>query len=566
MQTISGAPWLSFYPPDLRQSADYPKEPLFGILQDSAKKHPDWVALSYHGKKITYRELDDLSNRFANGLLSLGITKGSKVAIVLPNLPQYVFCFFGILKSGAIVVPCNPLYKEKEIEFQLVDSETVAVVILNDAVGPNDYYQEFEKCRPRLKKLKHVFVTSVRDYLPPIKKQLAGPLKKIRTTKKSGTINLVDFLRGHPSQEPDLESLRTDERNDVAVLQYTAGTTGISKGAMLTHENLVSNAVIMSKWIGASDQQETILAVLPFFHIYGLSVALCSAIHSSQKIVILPSFHPKEVLETIQKEKVQIFPGVPTMYIALLHSPDLGKYSLGTLNQCVSGGAPLPAEVQKRFNEVSGGKLIEGYGLSEASPVTHCSVLRPKIVSKEGSIGVPFPNTDSKIVDIETGTKDLSVGEVGELAVRGPQVMKGYWNNQKETEAMFRGEWLLTGDIAKEDEDGFFYIVDRKKDMINASGFKVWPREVEEILFTHPAIKEAAVVGVADEYRGESVKAYVVLKDKGNNPGEDALRAYCKERISAYKVPKQIEFVDDLPKSLIGKVLRRKLKESSRPT
>jgi long-chain acyl-CoA synthetase len=560
LQTVTTRPWTRFYPSDIPPIIDYPKEPLFKLLSESAKKHPDWVAISYHGKQITYKELDELANQFANGLISIGIQKGSKVALILPNVPQYVFCFFGILKSGATVVPCNPLYREKEIEFQLVNSEAEAVVLLNNIVGQNNFYLEFEKCRPRLTKLKHVFVTSVTDYLPPIKKQLAGPVRKIRTLHKEGTTKLTDFIRNQPRSEPDLDSV-IDPKNDVAVIQYTGGTTGISKGAMLTHENIVSNSVIDAHWTGISEKQETLLAVIPFFHIYGLTIAMNAAIFAGQKIVLLPTFNPKEVLETIQKERVQIFPGVPTMYVALLHHPELKKYSIGSVERCVSGGAPLPLEVQRKFNQATGGNIVEGYGLTEASPVTHINILRPNAVKKEGSIGIPIPNTDAKIVDVETGTKDIPVGEAGELAIRGPQVMKGYWKSDEETKKVLTEDWLLTGDIAKQDEDGFFFIIDRKKDLINASGFKVWPREVEEVLFTHPDVKEAAVIGVPDEYRGETIKAFIVLKDKSNNPGAEAIKAFCKERIAAYKVPKLIEFVDDLPKSLVGKVLRRKLRE-----
>lgn len=561
METVTTRPWTKFYPSDIPLTINYPHEPLFKILTESAKKHPDWVAISYLGKKITYRELDQLANQFANGLVSLGITKGSKVALILPNVPQFVFCFFGILKSGATVVPCNPLYREKETEFQLQDSEAVAVVLLNNIVGPNNFYQEFEKCRPRLGKLKHIFVTSVTDYLPPVKKQLAGPVRKIQTLQKKGAVKLTDFIRNQSRSEPNLETLAIDPKNDVAIIQYTGGTTGISKGAMLTHENIVSNSVIVAYWTGMSEKQETLLAAIPFFHIYGLTDAMNAAIYANQKIVLLPSFNPKEVLETIQKERVQIFPGVPTMYVALLHHPDLGKYSIGSVERCVSGGAPLPLEVQKKFNQTTGGNIVEGYGLTEASPVTHINIIRPNAVKKEGSIGIPIPNTDAKIVDIETGNRDLPVGEAGELAVKGPQIMKGYWKSEEETDKVFRGDWLLTGDIAKQDEDGFFFIVDRKKDLIDASGFKVWPREVEEVLFTHPDVKEAAVIGVSDQYRGETVKAFIVLKDKNKNPGADQIKTYCKERIAPYKVPKMVEFVDDLPKSLVGKVLRRKLRE-----
>jgi long-chain acyl-CoA synthetase len=561
LQTVTSKPWLKYYPSDIPPTIDYPREPLYKLLTESARKHPDWVAISFLGKRITYRELDELASQFANGLIGRGITKGSKVALVLPNVPQYVFCFFGILKAGATVVPCNPLYREREIEFQLQNSDAVAVILLNNIVGTNNFYQEFEKCRPRLSKLKHVFVTSVTDYLPPIKKQLAGPVRKIQTLHKPDTTRLTDFVRNQSKTGPNSEALGIDPKNDVAVIQYTGGTTGISKGAMLTHENIVSNSVIVANWTGVSQKQDTLLAAIPFFHIYGLTDAMNAAIYANQRIVLLPQFHPKEVLETIQKERVQIFPGVPTMYIALLHHPDLAKYSLNTIERCVSGGAPLPLEVQKKFNQATGGNLVEGYGLTEASPVTHVNILRPNAVKKEGSIGIPIPNTDAKIVDLETGTKDLPEGEAGELAVKGPQVMKGYWKSEEETKKVFRGEWLLTGDIARQDRDGFFYIVDRKKDLIDASGFKVWPREVEEVLFSHPDVKEAAVIGVPDQYRGETVKAYVVLKDRSKHLGAEQIMAFCKERIAAYKVPKIVEFVDDLPKSLVGKVLRRKLRE-----
>ena len=562
MQTAAhDRPWLKFYPADVPPSIDYPKTPLFSILVESAQKYSNKVALDYLGRKITFRELNELANQFANGLISIGIKKGSKIALILPNLPQFVICFYGAMKAGAIVVPCNPLYKEKELEFQIENSGSEAVVLLNSVVRVNDFYSEFAKCRPRLAKVKHVFVTTVTDFLPPIKKQLAGPLKKIGKVSAPDSINLVDFLKREPKDEPNTDSLKIDSLNDLAVIQYTGGTTGVSKGAMLTHYNLVSNAIALSKWSGLSGAEGTTIAVIPFFHIYGMTVAMNSPIYGGEKIVLLPSFDPKEVLETIDKEKIAVFPGVPTMYIALLNNPEIGRYSLHTVKQCLSGAAGLPLEVMKKFDAATGGNLVEGYGLTEASPVTHVNLVRAGTQPKAGSIGFPLPDTDAKIVDIETGMKDLAVGETGELAVNGPQVMKGYWNSPEETKNVFRGEWLLTGDIARQDGDGYFYIVDRKKDMIDASGFKVWPREVEEVLFTHPDVKEAAVIGVPDQYRGENVKAFVVLKDKSKNPGEEAIRSYCKERIAAYKVPRMVEFRDSLPKSLVGKVLRRKLRE-----
>lgn len=561
MQAIAqDRPWLKFYPADVPPSIEYPKKPLFSILLESAQKYPNKTSLDYLGKRISFHELNELVNQFANGLSSIGIRKGSKVALILPNLPQFVICFYGALKTGATVVPCNPLYKEKELEFQIENSDAESVVLLNSVVGANDFYSEFSKCRPRLSRVKHVFVTTVTDFLPPIKKQLAGPVKKIRKVDAPGSINLVDFLKGQSKAEPDTESLKIDPLNDLAVIQYTGGTTGISKGAMLTHHNLMSNAIALSKWSGLADEGVT-LAVIPFFHIYGMTVAMNSPVYGGQKIVLLPSFDPKEVLETIDKEKISVFPGVPTMYIALLNNPEIGRYSLHTVKQCLSGAAGLPLEVKKKFDAVTGGNLVEGYGLTEASPVTHVNLVRSATKAGTGSVGFPLPDTEAKIVDAETGTKDLPVGETGELAIRGPQVMKGYWKSPEETKNVFRDEWLLTGDIARRDGDGYFYIVDRKKDMIDASGFKVWPREVEEILFTHPDIKEAAVIGVPDQYRGENVKAFVVLKDKNRNPGAGAITAYCKERIASYKVPRIVEFRDTLPKSLVGKVLRRKLRE-----
>ena len=561
MQNVAvSRPWLKFYPAGVSTSKSYPNDPLQSFLINSSLKFPSSVALEFEGRKITYKQLNELSNQFANGLISLGMKRGSKIAIILPNTPQFVVCFFGALKIGAIAVPCNPLYRERELEFQLDDSETESVVILNNISPPNDFYAEFEKARQNLRRIKHVFVTSILDFLPPIKKQLAGPIKKIQTLKKPGTINLIDFLNRQSKSEPSAKPI--DAKEEVAVLQYTGGTTGISKGAMLTHHNLSSNAIMLMDWINAG-HEEKVLAVTPFFHIYGLTVGMTSPIYVGHEIVMLPSFNAREVLETIHKQKITIFPGVPTMYVALLNSPDLAKYSIRTVKRCVSGAAPLPVEVQKKFDEVTGGIVVEGYGLTEASPVTHCNPFGNAAMIKSGSIGVPLPDTEAKIVDLETGLNDLVVGEVGELAVKGPQIMKGYWKSKDETENIFRGEWLLTGDIARMDSDGFFYIVDRKKDIIDASGFKVWPREVEEVLFSHQNVKEAAVVGVRDPYRGETVKAFVVLKNKDVNTDAENIRAFCKPQMAAYKVPRIIEFRDELPKTLVGKVLRRKLREES---
>jgi long-chain acyl-CoA synthetase len=555
-------PWLRFYPEGVATHFDFPKEPLYSILVDAAATHPNSTAIEYEGYKVTYKKLNELSNQFANGLISLGLKKGSKIAIILPNLPQFVFCFWGALKAGLTVVPCNPLYREREIEFQLKDSEAEAVVILNNVYNQNDFFSGFEKARPRLSNVKYVFVTSLTDYLPPIKKQLAGRVKKIQTLKKPDTIDLAPFISSGTKNEPAPVPVNPVE--DIAVIQYTGGTTGTSKGAMLTHYNLVSNAIMLKIWQheGSSGR---LLGVTPFFHIYGLTVGMISPMCSGMEIVLLASFHVKEVLEAISKHKITSFPGVSTMYIALINYPELSRYSINSIKECVSGAASLPMEVQRKFNKITGGNLVEGYGLTEASPVTHCNPIREGALVKSGSIGIPITETDAKIVDMETGTIDLAQGETGELAVKGPQVMKGYWHQPGETAGVMRNGWLLTGDIARMDEDGYFFIVERKKDMIDASGFKVWPREVEEVLFTHPDIKEAAVVGIRDDYRGETVKAFIVLKDKNKNPGAEAIREFCKTQLAPYKVPRIIEFRDELPKTLVGKILRRKLRDESAP-
>ncbi len=453
-------PWLKFYPPGVSQEFEIPRVSVQSILLEKAKKYPNSIALEFQGAKISYTKLNELSNQFANGLSSLGLKKGSKIALVLPNLPQFVICFWGALKAGLIVVPCNPLYREREIEFQLKDSEAGAIVILTNIYNSNDFFSGFEKARSRLSNVKFVFTTSITDFLPLIKKQLAGPVKKIQTLKKPDTIDLVSFLSGKPKTEPEPVPIIPEE--DVAVIQYTGGTTGTSKGAMLTHRNLVANAYMSKNWENGQGN-DRLLGVTPFFHILGLTVCMISPILSGAEIVLLPSFHVKEVLETISKQKITTFPGVATMYIAMINYPELSKYPINSVRRCISGAAPLPLEVQKKFDKITGGHLVEGYGLTEASPVTHCNPLGDGAIVKSGSIGIPVQNTEAKIVDSETGTRDMPVGEIGELAIQGPQVMKGYWKHPEETAFQMRGDWLLTGDIARMDEDGYFYIVDRKK-------------------------------------------------------------------------------------------------------
>ena len=554
MQQLAERPWLNIKldgrytipPPD--------KIPLYSLLTDSVKLHSGKTCIHYEGRNLTYFEVDDISSRFASALISLGLKKGDRVAVFMPNIPQLVMSFFGILKAGGVVVMCNPIYKERELEHQLSDSGAEIVVASRTVAKGMDLFQSLEACRGRLS-LRHVVATSLTDYLPAVKKRLAG-LAGIRDVPRENTLDFVDLVKTHaPLENP----VRVDPVEDVAVLQYTGGTTGVAKGAMLTHYNLVSNAVYGARLFPLSEKDVS-LCVLPLFHIYGLTVTMNMPISVGGTLVLLPSFHVEEVAKAIEKEKVSTFSGAPAMYIAINSKPNAKDFHLHSVRACMSGGSALPPAVRKKFMELTGGNLVEGYGLSETSPVTHVNPLEGGVV-KDGSIGPPFCETDAKIVDIENRYRTLGVGEVGELAVRGPQVMKGYWNQKAETDAVLEDGWFLTGDIAKMDEDGYFYIVDRKKDMVNVGGFKVYPREVEDVLFEHPDVKEAGVVGMPDEFSGEVVKAFVVRKDPSKSLSERDVIEFCQGRLAKYKVPKNVEFVDELPKTLIGKVLRRKLRE-----
>ncbi|WP_134699955.1 AMP-binding protein [Ammoniphilus sp. YIM 78166] len=554
---MDNKPWLAHYPVQVNGHLDYPDIPMTQLLKEAVDQYPDNRAIHFLGKNITYQELYDKVLRFAAVLRSLGVKKGDRVALMLPNCPQAVFCYYGVLQVGGIVVQTNPLYMEKELTHQLNDSGASMLVCL-DLV-----YPKVKKVWEHTS-LKEVLVTGLQDYLPFPKNWIFPIIQK-----RKGILIPIDYNKDRcqslnqlmQNAQPDSTLEDIDPGEDLAVLQYTGGTTGLAKGVMLTHQNLVTNVMQGKAWFyKAKIGQEKVLAVVPFFHVYGMTIAMNFCISIAGSLVMVPRFDIPLLLKAIHKQKPTIFPGAPTMYIGLLNYPQLKKYDISSIDACLSGSAALPLEIQEQFEKMTGGRLVEGYGLTECAPVTHANPVWD--TRKNGSIGLPWPDTEAKIVHLETG-ESLPPGEIGELAVRGPQVMKGYWNRPEETMQILQGGWLLTGDIAHMDEEGYFYIVDRKKDMINASGFNVYPREVEEILFEHEAVMEAAVIGVPDPYRGETVKAFIVLKEGAHTTSED-LDDFCRARLSAYKVPKHYEFRKELPKTLVGKVLRRALVEESK--
>ncbi|WP_028987789.1 long-chain-fatty-acid--CoA ligase [Thermicanus aegyptius] len=550
-------PWLSQYPPEIPHHLEYPRIPLYQILVDSASLFPDHEAVYFMGKRVTYKELLRLSYRFAHLLRSLGVKKGDRVAIMLPNTPQYIFCFYGTLMAGGVVVQTNPLYVEREVVNQMNDAEAKVIVALDQ------HYPMLSGVKEKTS-LQYILLTGIKDFLP-FPKNLLYPWVQKRSGKPLPEIPYDQTYRSLTAEMKAVTDrpihAQIDPTEDLALLQYTGGTTGIPKGVMLTHHNLVVNALQAKAWnYKTQPGKEKMVAALPFFHVYGMTAALNFGLLIGASILTVPRFNPLEILKLIHQEKATLFPGAPTMYIALINHPEIKRYDLSSIEACLSGSAPLPVEVQTRFEELTGGKLVEGYGLSETSPVTHANLIYGKRV--KGSIGLPWPDTEAKIVGLGSG-EDLPPGEVGELAVRGPQVMKGYWRKPEDTEKAFLDGWLLTGDVGYMDEEGFFYIVDRKKDMIIAGGYNIYPREVEEVLFTHPAVKEAAVVGVPDPYRGETVKAFVVLKE-GASLGEEELDRFCRQKLAAYKVPRLYEFRSELPKTMVGKVLRRVLAEEER--
>jgi long-chain acyl-CoA synthetase len=547
-------PWLDSYPPGVPEHVDVPLGNLARLLADAARDFPSAPALHFQGRTVSYAQLAEQAWRFAGALAGLGVGKGTKVGLVLPNCPQAVIAFFGALRLGAVVVQNNPLYTERELGHQLADAGVEVIVCLDLT------YERVKALRDRTA-IREVIVTSVLDELPAVRRVIAPYTRKGKAAAQA-------IGRDEPVRRwRELVATATvrageaevDPATDLALLQYTGGTTGLAKGVMLSHANLRANVEQVRAWFPDADPgREVMMAVLPFFHVYGLSVCLLLGVRIGAALVLMPRFDLEQVLAAIDRYRPTLFPGVPTMYVAINHAVAEGGHDLSSIKACLSGAAPLPLEVAERFERYSGGRLVEGYGLTECSPVALANPIYGK--RKAGTIGMPLPDTLARVADPSDPGTTLPTGETGELAISGPQVMLGYWNRPEDSAQVLRDGWLLSGDMAVMDEEGYFQLVDRKNDLIISGGYNVYPREVEDVLYEHPKVLEACVAGVPDSYRGETVKAFVVLRP-GQQATPEEIRSFAKQRLAAYKVPRTVEFRDELPKNMVGKVLRRALVE-----
>lgn len=547
--------WLGCYDPRVPQAVDYPDFCLPLALERNAANFPENVAIEFLGAKMKYRGLWDRVSRLANALQSMGVTKGTKVAVMLPNCPQAIIAYYAVLWVGAVVVLTNPLFVERELEHQWGDAEAEYLVLLDHL------FPKVEKVLGRTK-IRRVIVTSLKEALPfPLK--YLYPLKA-RANKLFTAVPyneaILNFTKLIDSYQPEPPPFGADP-DTIAALQYTGGTTGVSKGVMLSHRNLLSNVLQLVAWFPTLRfGVERFVGILPFFHVFGMTVTMNLPLYSACTIIVIPRFEVNDFLKTLQKSKPTLFPGVPTIFVAIVNHPKIRSFDLSCIRYCITGSSPMPMEVLKRFEELTGGVIVEGYGLTESSPVTHANPLEG--TRKIGSIGLPLPDTDARIVDLEMGVQEMGPGEPGELLVRGPQVMGSYWRMPEETQQALRDGWLYTGDIATRDEEGYFFIVDRKKDMIISGGYNIYPREIDEVLYEHPKVLDAVAVGIPDDYRGEIVKAFIVVKP-GESLTEEEIVKFCRERLAAYKVPRAVEFREFLPKSLVGKVFRRELRSEA---
>ncbi len=544
------------YPPEIKRHVNIPNIGVYEAFSKSTEKYYDNIAIDFIGTKISYSNLKNEIERASAFLKNTGLHQEDRLTLMLPNLPQYVVFFMAAAKLGIIIVQMNPLYTTPEIEYELKDSGSRSIVIMAGSL---------KKVMPlKNKLLDNVIIVGADDYLSPVKALLFRLVDKENNIKIPQGSGIIRYKHGIPGTT--VENAKIDPSSSAAILQYTGGTTGVPKAATLTHRNLLANANQLIEWF-PEDFKEKIsyLASIPYFHVYGMMTAMLTPLLQGSKLIIIPDpRNQKMILNTIKKKKPTAFPGIPTMYHGIINYPRVEKYGIDNIKLCISGAMPLPQEIQKKFEDITGGTLVEGYGLSECSPVTNISPLQSEYKNKrkQGSIGLPLPDTYEKIVDVNDGVTELPSGKEGELLIKGPQVMKGYWNRPEENKFTLTEGWLHTGDIAKMDNDGYFYIVDRKKDLIIAGGYNIYPREIEEVLYENPKISECAVIGVPHEHRGETVKAFIVPSDKSLT--EEEVKQYCKEKLSVYKIPKIIEFRESLPLTLVGKIDKKALRNEKK--
>jgi long-chain acyl-CoA synthetase len=553
--TYADKPWLKHYEEGVAETITLPDKTIIDMLDESAKKYPDHTAIFFKGTKISYREYKEQTDALAAALVANGFKKGDRAVIYMANTPQFVISYFGIMKAGGIVIATNPLYTERELEHQLADCGAETVFVMSRFYPLLKNVQKKDHTN-----VKRIIVTNIKDYFPTVLSILFTLLKEKEggdNVKPEGNdMAFKDFIAMGKKAAPANITVTND---DMAMLQYTGGTTGLAKGAVGVHGNLSANIEMLKEWLEWEEAKEGFVGAIPFFHSYGMITAMILSAAIAGTLYIIPDPRDqKDLLSTIDKHKPTLFPGVPAMYIAINNNPDVaaGKYDVTSIRACISGSAPLLMETKRQFEKLTGGNLVEGYGMTETFVATHCNPIKGE--NREGSIGLPLPNVECRIVDAINGEKDMPMGEIGELIIKGPTVMKGYWNMPTETANSLRDGWLYTGDITRMDEDGFFYIEDRKKDMIIAGGYNIYPREVEEVLITHPAVLEAAVAGVPDPKRGETVVAWIV-KQPGDATTEDEIKEWSKTQLAKYKYPRVIIFREELPKTTVGKVLKRNL-------
>ena len=545
-------PWLHHYPEGIDWSTTLTRRALNEYIDDAEIRFAARPAIDFLGRKTTYAQLATHIRQAAKGFQNMGVTKGSRVGLCLPNTPYSVICYFGALRAGATVVNYNPLYVERELAFQISDSETEIMVTMDLKL----LYPKVAAMLSQTESLKQIVVCRMAPILPPVKGLLFGIVKRkeiAAITDDDTTMRFEDLINndGQP------EEVEIDIEQDIAVLQYTGGTTGRSKGAMLTQANLSANISQMLSWFpGLRPGEEKIVGVLPLFHVFAMTAVMNFAVASGTEMILLPRYELEQTLKTLSAKKATLFPAVPTIYTAINQAPDLAKYDLSSIRYCMSGGAPLPLEVKRQFEQITGCKLVEGYGLSESSPVATCNSMSG--TNKENSIGLPVPGTDITIHDIEAPHDLMPVGERGEVWIKGPQIMKGYLNQAEETADTLRDGWLRTGDVGYMDDQGHFFLVDRLKDLILCSGYNVYPRMVEEAIYLHSAVSEVTVIGIKDEYRGESPKAFVKLKPN-ESLNETDLKQFLEDKLSKIEMPSKIEFRDELPKTIIGKLSKKEL-------